>query len=183
MISSYNQEKAASLMEAARWHMRIVTYIDKCNYNNSKPADDHVCNYTAGDSEDKLVIATSAEDRDTLGLSPHKAVPSVCPPRLVWYNPLNKEDNAEILWISPEKVRLEKWMAYTKTKYEIKSMDDAVESFVEVGDDLTNVNSHAGVAIKLMKMRELVLGKEIRYLLFRASQSHLRVVSYFHPKR
>ena len=62
-------------------------------------------------------------------------------------------------------------------------MDDAVESFVEVGDDLTNVNSHAGVAIKLMKMRELVLGKEIRYLLFRASQSHLRVVSCFHPKR
>ena len=51
MISSYNQEKAASLMEAARWHMRIVTYIDKCNHNNSKPAGDHVCNYNAGDPE------------------------------------------------------------------------------------------------------------------------------------
>ena len=102
---------------------------------------------------------------------------------MVWYNPLNKEDNAEILWISPEKVRLEKWMAYTGTKYEIKSMDDAVENFVEEGDDLTNVNSHAGAAIKLMKMRELVFGKEIRYLLFKASQSHLRVVSYFHLRK
>ena len=74
-------------------------------------------------------------------------------------------------------------MAYAKTKYEIKSMDDAVESFVAVGDDLTNVNSHARMAIKLMKMRELVHGKEIRYLLFKTSQSHLKVVSYFHPKR
>ena len=71
-------------------------------------------------------------------------------------------------------------MAYTKTKYEIKSIDDARENFVTTDDDLTNVNSHAKIAIKLMKMRELVHGKEIRHLLFKTSQSHLRVVSHFH---
>ena len=104
-------------------------------------------------------------------------------PGLVRYNPLNKEDNAETLWISPEKVRLGRWMAYTKTKYEIKSIDDARENFVATDDDLTNVNSHAKIAIKLMKMRELVHGKEIRHLLFKTSQSHLRVVSHFHSRK
>jgi len=101
---------------------------------------------------------------------------------LVQYNPLNKEDNAETLWISPEKVRLGKWMAYTKTKYEIRSIDDAKENFLAIDDDLTKVNPHAKMAIKLMKMRDLVHGKEIRHLLFKTSQSHLRVVSHFHSK-
>ena len=182
ITSKYNQERAESLMEAARWHLRIVTYIDKCNHNNSKPADDHICHYTMSDSEDELVITTSAEDRNTLGLLPHSTTPPPHPPSLVQYNPLNKEDNAETLWISPEKVRLEKWMAYTKTKYEIKSIDDAKENFVAIDDDLTNVNPHAKMAIKLMKMRGLVHGKEIRHLLFKTSQSHLRVVSHFHSK-
>ena len=27
-------EKATSLMEAARWHLRIANYIEKCNYNS-----------------------------------------------------------------------------------------------------------------------------------------------------
>ena len=160
--------------------MRIVTYIDKCNHNNSKPADDHVCHYAANDSEDELVITTSAEDRNTLGLSPHSRTMSPSSQRSVWYNPLNKIDNVEILWISPEKVRLEKWMAYANTKYEIKSLDDAVEAFVTKEDDLMNVNSHARMVIKLIKMRELVHGKEVRHLLFKASQSHLKVVSHFH---
>ena len=62
-------------------------------------------------------------------------------------------------------------------------MEEATENFVEEADDLTDVDSHAGTAIKLMKMRELVLGKEIKYLLFMASLSHLRVVSCFHPRR
>ena len=138
--------------------------------------------YTTSESEDELVITTSAEDRNTLGLLPRSTTPLPHQPSLVQYNPLNKEDNAEILWISPEKVRLGKWMAYTKTKYEIKSIDDARENFVATDDDLTNINSHAKIAIKLMKMRELVHGKEIRHLLFKTSQSHLRVVSYFHSK-
>ena len=182
ITSKRSQERADSLMEAAKWHLRIVTYIDRCNHNSSKPADDHFCHYTTSESEDELVITTSAEDRNTLGLLPRSTTPPPHQPSLVQYNPVNKEDNAEILWISPEKVRLEKWMAYTKTKYEIKSIDDARENFVATDDDLTNVNSHAKIAIKLMKMRELVHGKEIRHLLFKTSQSHLRVVSHFHSR-
>ena len=177
-----SQERADSLMEAARWHLRIVTYIDKCNHNNSKPADDHICHYTMSDSEDELVITTSAEDRNILGLLPHSTTPPPHRPSLVQYNPLNKEDNAETLWISPEKVRLGRWMAYIETKHEIKSINDAKENFVTINDDLTNVDSHAKMAIKLMKMRELVRGKEIRHLLFKTSQSHLRVVSHFHSR-
>ena len=67
-------------------------------------------------------------------------------------------------------------MAYVGTKYEIKSMDEAIESFIEPGDELTGVDAHAGSAIKLMKMREIVSGEEIRDLLFKASLSHLKVV-------
>ena len=67
-------------MEAARWHLKIAYYIEKCNYNNAKPADDHVCNYDEGGLEDELVIGTSAEDVECLGLTPDdESVPAPIP--------------------------------------------------------------------------------------------------------
>ena len=168
-------------MESSRWHMRLANYIEKCNFNNAKPADDHVCHYGDGTFEDELVIGTSVEDMDCLGLSPYGA--SAPAPIKSWYNPLNEEENEGGLWISPETTRLEKWMAYVDTKYEIKSMEEATENFVHPGDDLTDVNVHAGTAIKLMKLREIVFGGEVKDLLFMAALSHLKVVSSFHPRQ
>ena len=174
-------EKATALMESSRWHMRIANYIEKCNFNNAKPADDHVCHYGDGMQEDELVIGISVEDEASLGLSPEGA--AVPAPTKSWYNPLNDEENEGILWVSSESTRLGKWMAYVDTKYEIKSIKDAIENFAHPGDDLTDVNVHASTAIRLMKMREIVSGKEIKDLLFMAALSHLKVVSSFHPVR
>ena len=169
-----NKQKQKS---KARWHMRIANYIDRCNFNKAKPADDHFCHYDEG--EDELIIGTTAEDMDCLGL-PTEAAPT---PTNTWYNPLNREEDEGILWISPETTRLARWMAYVGTKYEIKSKEDATENFTEPGDELTGVDAHAGSAIRLMKMREIVSGGEIKDLLFRAALSHLKVVSSFHPRR
>ena len=131
--------------------------------------------------EDELVIGISVEDTTCLGLSPDGVTAPA--PMKSWYNPLNDKENEGILWVSSELTRLENWMAYIDTKYEIKSMEDAIENFAHPGDDLTDVNVHASTAIKLMKMREIVSGKEIKDLLFMAALSHLKVVSSFHPKR
>ena len=94
-------------MEAARWHLRIANYIEKCNYNKAKPADDHVCNYDEDGLEEELVIGTSAEDWDCLGLSPSRTSTPTPATKKSWYNPLNGAENEEILWISPETTRLE----------------------------------------------------------------------------
>ena len=174
-------EKATALMESSRWHLRLVNYIERCNFNNAKPADDHACHYGDGVPEDELVIGISVEDATCLGLPPD----GITPPALLkpWFNPLNDKENEGVLWVSSELTRLENWMAYVGTKYEIKSMEDAIENFAHPGDDLTDVNVHASTAIKLMKMRERVSGKEIKDLLFMAALSHVKVVSSFHPKR
>ena len=179
LIRGCTKEKADSLAEAARWHMKIVNYIDRCNYNNAKPADDHFCHYDEG--EDELIIGTSTEDMDCLGL-PTETAPTPTPSN-TWYNPLSREENEGILWISPETTRLARWIAYVGTRYEIKSREDAVENFIEPGDELTGVDAHAGTAIKLMNLREIVSGGEIKNLLFRAALSHLKVVSSFHPRK
>ena len=175
-------EKATALMESSRWHMKLANYIDKCNFDKAKPADDHACNYDDGVPEGELVIGVSAEDKTCLGLSPDRiTAPALIKPS--WYNPLNDKENDGILWVSSELTRLVNWMAHVGTKYEIKSMEDATETFAHPGDDLNDVNVHASTSIKLMKMREIVSGKEIKDLLFMAALSHLKVVSSFHPKR
>ncbi len=90
------------------------------------------------------------------------------------YNPFNHEENAEVLWISSRETRLTAWMSKWP-----RSMEEAVETLVGDSDhQLQLVDSHAYACLKLMRLRDLVVGREIKDLLACLALKHLKIVDY-----
>ena len=59
-------------------------------------------------------------------------------------------------------------------------MSEAVETFVDECDILQSVDSHAHICLKAMKLRELVIGKEIKDLLLELALGHLKIIAHCH---
>ena len=166
------------LFAAAKGHMDVARYIERCNHDNAKYADDL-------ETGEELIMSASADDMAVLGLPVEVSdilveepldEPPTTATEAASFNPFNREENAEVLWISSSETRLKAWM----TKWP-ESMADAVEHLVDEDDhQLQVVDSHAYACLRLMKLRDLVVGREIKDLLANLALIHLKIVAYCH---
>ena len=124
-------------------------------------------------------METSNEDRTLLGLpartSDNKPERETKKKTETNYYPFNPAENEEILWISPRTTRLVAWMSKWP-----KSMSEAIETFVDECDILQSVDSHAYICLRAMKLRSLVIGKEIKDLLRKLALGHLKIIAHCH---
>ena len=170
LVFKMERNIARLLFRAGQIHMDIARYIERFHFDGPSNSE----RYSDLTDERLLVMETTEEDRATLGLARESAEQEEKPP-YTHYNPLNPEDNANQLWICPQKTRLLAWTLDWPA-----SEEDLIEHFVPDEDDMRSIDSHALITIKAMKMRELIQKEDAKVLLLRLAFAHLKIVDYYH---